>query len=939
MARILVVDDRAINREFLGTLLSYAGYEVVQASDGAEALALVRERAPDLVITDVLMPVMDGVEFAERVHADPAIAQTPIIFYTATYRATEARKLGESCGVHTVLAKPAEPNEILQTVAAALGAAPVAAPESVDLQNPRLLGAKLPTYLRDLAELHGRLLSAPEQSGAEPEAVAYSFHSLSLRLAASLELDLALASEREPAEMLNLFCRATQDIINCRYAGIAVLDARGERLAHYATRGLAPEVHARFATLDAHEGLLARVVATGRPVRAEDHGDAATTLGLPPFHPPVRSLLAVAVPVRSSSSVSGWLYLADKIDAPAFADDDEQFALTLAAQFALAYGNLTLYDEIQRHAAKLELEVIERRRAQGELAYRAAHDQVTDLPRFLLIEEHLRSAFEQAVKQGGRVLVAYVDIDRFHMVNETRGRAAGDEVLRTVARRLLEAGGEAGSVAHVAADEFAVVFTGERALQRQSEIGDAIRLRIQEPILLGSQHVYISCSVGLSCFPDNGSSPQELLRQAEAAMKHAKREGRNGVRSFSNEQKQELDDRLSLGQRLYDGVRNGELVLHYQPQVSGLDWHIIGFEALVRWQHPELGLLGPGRFLSIAEDLGLIVDIDQAVLAMVCRQVREWIGQGATNFSVSVNVSTQELERPDFVQRVRSLLREYDVPPHCIELELTEGMTTGDIRRVVDTMRAFKALGVTIALDDFGTGYSSLNYLRQLPIDKLKIDQSFVREISSDAGAAGICRAVIGLGHQIGMKVLAEGVETAAQVGYLRRNDCDLFQGYYFSKPVPAAAAFELLRYRYVPHEGLEPEEAPKTLLLVDDEENVLRALIRTLRRDGYRILTAKSVESALDVLARNDVQVIVSDQRMPGASGTEFLGMVKDMYPHTVRMILSGYTDLAAVTDAVNRGAVYKFLTKPWNDEELRAHIHQAFRIYQPREAGRTER
>jgi diguanylate cyclase (GGDEF)-like protein len=929
MATILSVDDRAINREFLATLLTYAGHAVVSAGNGIEALAALRAQPIDLVITDILMPGMDGVELAERMRDDAAIAHVPIIFYTATYRATEARALGESCGVHSVLSKPAEPQEILDAVMQALGGTPPQTATGPAPSRSQQSLARLPTHVRHLTELHALLVGQQPATAGEAagsQAVAHAFHSLSLRLAASLELDLVLASERDPQQMLGLFCAATQDIVSCRYAGVAVVDASGTRLDRYATRGLSDELHARFAGIDPRIGVLGHAVASGRPQRAS--ADPPETLGLPEFHPPVSSLLVVAVPVRSAISISGWLYLADKTDGSAFSDEDEQFAVTLAAQFALAYGNLTLYDEIQRHAAKLEIEVMERRRAQAELAYRATHDQVTDLPRFLLIEEQLQGAFERAATAGGRIVVAYVDIDRFHTINETRGRAVGDEVLREIARRLLQAGGENGRVAHIAADEFAVVCFGSDAAQRALAIGDGIRRRIQEPVAIEGAPVYLSCSVGVSCFPDNGSGAQELLRQAEEAMKRAKQEGRNAVRAFSNEQKQELADRLSVGLRLNDAIRNGELVVHYQPLISGRDWKIAGFEALVRWQHPELGLLAPGRFLPIAEDLGLILDIDRQVLDLVCRQAREWIERGAGEFFISVNVSTQDLERPDFVERVRRALAEQRVPPSCLELELTEGMTTGNIERLIDTMRAFKALGVTIALDDFGTGYSSLNYLRQLPIDKLKIDKSFVHEISSDAGAAGICRAVIALGHQIGMKVLAEGVETAAQVGYLRRNDCDEFQGYYFSKPVPGDAALELLRMRYVPHEGLDQEQEPRTLLLVDDEENVLRALIRTLRRDGYRILTASTVDEALDVLARNDVHVIVSDQRMPGTSGTEFLGRVKDMYPDTVRMILSGYSDLGTVTDAVNRGAVYKFLTKPWSDAELRSHIHKAFRL-----------
>jgi diguanylate cyclase (GGDEF)-like protein len=942
MAKILAVDDRAINREFLATLLGYVGHEVLQAADGAEALNLVRTEHPDLVITDVLMPTMGGVEFADRVHEDPDIAQTPIIFYTATYRVTEARVLADSCRVTTVLAKPAEPQAIIDAVNKALGCttAIVLVPPEVATQ-PSFLGAKLPAYLRDLTELQRRLRrsfnDAIEQhevgrTGSEdPDKITYAFHSLSLRLAALLELDLALSSERNAQEMLTLFCHAAQDIMNSKYAAIGILDPEGRQLQRFAARGLSEEVQAQFASINPAAGLLGSIVASGKPYRMHNQSGDSTTMGLPPFHPAITSLLAVPVPVRSILPLTGWVYFADPLGGGGFDGEDEQFAVTLTAQFALAYGNFTLYDEIQQHAAKLEMEIAARRRAQEELAYRMTHDQTTGLPRFVLIEEYLQAALVEAGARGGRVFVLYVDIDRFQTINETRGRVVGDHVLRTVAQRLCAAIGDHGKVAHLASDEFAVVLV-DTIERNHLEFGEAVRCGVEEPICYADQRIYVTCSIGISCFPDNGATPQELLRQAEAAMLHAKRDGRNSVSMFHNEQRQALEERLTLGSRLSDAIREGQLVVHYQPQISGRDWRILGFEALVRWESPEFGLLLPMRFLDVAEDLGLIVDIGNFVIESVCRQARAWLDAGVENFSISINVSSLQMQRPDFVDKIRASLEACRLPARHIELELTESMMSGNVERVIGTMRALKSLGVQLALDDFGTGYSSLNYLRRFPIDKLKIDQSFVRDISSDPGAAGICRTIITLGHQLGMTVLAEGVETAAQVGYLRRNDCDQFQGFYFARPIPAPQAFDMLQRRFMADEHLLQQHDTQTLLMVDDEENILRALTRTLRRDGYRILSALNTTEALDILARNDVQVILSDQRMPEGDGTEFLGKVKDMYPDTIRMILSGYTDLDTVTDAINRGAIYKFLTKPWRDEELRAQIREAFRRYESR-------
>ena len=576
------------------------------------------------------------------------------------------------------------------------------------------------------------------------------------------------------------------------------------------------------------------------------------------------------------------------------------------------------------------MDITERKRAAAELTHHLSHDQTTGLPRFAVIEGYLQSALTAAAASEGRVVVLYVDLDYFHAVNETRGRAIADEVLRTVANRLSTVMGAKGKVAHVAADEFAVIQIGTR--RDEIDLGESVRALVAEPMVIAEQQIYVTCSIGVSCFPDNATAPQELLRQAEAAMMLGKRDGRNAIRAFSNDQNEELRFRLALGSRLRTAIRDGHLLLHFQPQISGLNWQILGFEALVRWQDPELGFVMPKRFIQAAEELGMIVDLGKFVLDAACRQARVWIDAGASIFSIAINISPLQLQRPEFVEDVRSALTRFQLPPRYIELELTESVMTENVERMIGTMRALKDLGVRLSLDDFGTGYSSLNYLRRFPIDCLKIDQSFVREVTSDAGSAGICRAVIMLGQQLGMQVMAEGVETAAQVAYLKRNNCDLFQGYYFSKPVDADKALELLRHRYLERDDISRDKQVQTLLLVDDEANILSALTRALRRDGYRILTATCAEEALELLGREEVDVIVSDQRMPGISGTELLSRVKDMHPETVRIVLSGYTDLEAVTEAINQGAIYKFLTKPWNDDELRVQIQDAFRMHKSR-------
>jgi diguanylate cyclase (GGDEF)-like protein/PAS domain S-box-containing protein len=377
MATILVVDDHVINREFLVTLLGYANHIVLQAADGKQALEVVRSQRPDLIISDVLMPAMSGIEFANALHADAAIADIPMIFHTATYRLHEARTLAQACGVSTVLPKPSEPQIILDAVASVLGITMPVLPATTD-GLPGSLGAKLPAYMHELSELQQRLQHALEQ-GLEligedgvlrqtSDNLLHSFatvQGLSMRLAALLELGLALNTEREPQLLLDMFCRAAHDIMNARYVTVGILDAEGRRLQLWSARGMSQEAADAFVDIDPHAGVFGKVLATDQPQRMVKLNGDPQAAGLFKTHPPIESLLTV--PVRSTATVRGWLYCADKLGTTEFSDEDEQFAVTLAAQLALTYENLVQHDEIQQHAVRLEMEIIERQRASAEL--------------------------------------------------------------------------------------------------------------------------------------------------------------------------------------------------------------------------------------------------------------------------------------------------------------------------------------------------------------------------------------------------------------------------------------------------------------------------------------------------------------------------------------------------------------------------------------------
>jgi EAL domain-containing protein (putative c-di-GMP-specific phosphodiesterase class I)/CheY-like chemotaxis protein len=388
-----------------------------------------------------------------------------------------------------------------------------------------------------------------------------------------------------------------------------------------------------------------------------------------------------------------------------------------------------------------------------------------------------------------------------------------------------------------------------------------------------------------------------------------------------------IHERLKMESDLRNALERAEFVLHYQPQADLCSGQVVGMEALIRWNHPERGMILPGSFIGFAEKCGLIEAIGAWVLRTACAQVRQWQDMGLGAYRIGVNLSALQLSSGGFAQLVETALAEAGLPAERLNLELPESLLVNDVENVVTLLNRLNALGVQLTIDDFGTGYSSLAYLKRFPIDVLKIDRSFVKEILTDPHDAAISDAIISMAHSLGIRVIAEGIESEGQCEFLARNMCDEMQGQLFAPALPAQQVEALLRAgRCLPKHLLRMHRQPRRLLLVDDEPSILSALKRQMRRDGYEILTATGGREGLDLLARQSIDVIVSDQRMPGMTGVEFLRTVKTLYPETVRIVLSGFTELQSVTDAVNEGAIYKFLTKPWDDDQLREHVAKAF-------------
>ena len=584
----------------------------------------------------------------------------------------------------------------------------------------------------------------------------------------------------------------------------------------------------------------------------------------------------------------------------------------------------------QRMLIAVARDISERLQAQENLRHAASYDALTGLPNRTLFFENLRDTIELAQDKNWRVAVLCITLDRFKVINDTLGTRGGDELLRQFSTRLVRCVKVRDSVGRLGGDEFALILTMPREQQDAVNMANDVRDSLRLPFDLHGQPAALTASIGIAMYPDDTTDPGALVKYADTAMVRAKEAGRDGYRFFTAGMNVQVLARLDLELALRGALEDSQFVLHFQPKMELNTGRIAGTEALLRWHRPGYGLVYPAEFVPVMEETGLVVRVGDWIIDEACRQIAAWNAAGVRDVRVAVNVSSRQFVEGDLEGVIKDALARHDVEPGLLELELTESALMQNAERTTEVLTRLKALGIRIAIDDFGTGYSSLAYLKRFPIDKLKIDIAFVRDIVNNPDDAAIALAIISMAHSLHMQVIAEGVETRAQMAYLRRHRCDQIQGFYFSRALPADQLAEMvLSNRAKPEEKQTADDKVQTLLVVDDDPNVLTALHRLFRRDGYRVLTASSPAEGFELLALYRVHVILCDQRMPVMSGTEFLSKVKEMYPETIRIILSGYTGVDSVLDSINRGAIYRFYTKPWDDQQLRDNVRLAFRHY----------
>jgi diguanylate cyclase (GGDEF)-like protein/PAS domain S-box-containing protein len=579
----------------------------------------------------------------------------------------------------------------------------------------------------------------------------------------------ALASVDLPS-VLNHAVNLVRETLKVDFCAVLELSPEGDHGIYRAGAGF-PEERVGTQTPPFRPGSrIAHVLATREPVMVEDY---ATELRFPPS--PMEKLgvrSGIQLPIPGGSGIFGLLG-AHACSPRRFSRDDASFLQSIANILAVA---------------------IERKNAEDRLAHLAQFDSLTGLPNRYLFHDRLLQSVAQAKRSAKVMAVLFIDLDRFKLVNDTLGHRAGDQLLREAALRLAQNVRSGDTVGRFGGDEFGAILSDLGKPSDASVVAQKVIESLAQPFHLDGQETFISASVGITIFPSDGDNPEALIMNADTAMYRAKDQGRNSYQFYTREMNERALKRVQTEASLRRALDRGEFLLHYQPRLALASGTITGFEALLRWRHPERGIVLPSEFIPVLEDTGLIVPVGEWVMREVCRQLNAWSRAGIVNLPVAINLSARQFQQRNLERTVCRILEEASIPPSLVQFELTESLLMKDPEAAARTLQRLKELGVTVSVDDFGTGYSSLAYLKRFPIDALKIDQAFVRDITVNQDDAVITLAIIGLAHSLGLKVVAEGVETREQADMLARHGCDEIQGYFLAAPADASVCERMLR-------------------------------------------------------------------------------------------------------------------------------------------------
>ncbi len=754
---------------------------------------------------------------------------------------------------------------------------------------------------------------------------------LSMAALAILALDSAFAARSAHlGNLLNRADRALEDRIGELQATSAQLQievsARSE--AHQALLASQQKLDAVLASIDSvvwsicartHRTLYLNAAAErvyGRPTSAF-MADQALFLSI--VHPLDRSRVAAMLPsLTEASSVT----IEYRIVRP---DGEIRWLEDRVTAVPGVDGVLERFDGVAS-------DVTVRSAQEERLRFLAEHDALTGLANRARLIEQFRESTGRPEQDAPSLAVIYLSVDEIRTVKENYGHTFGDLLVQAVALRLSAVLGGQDLLACLQSDEFTALIRDVSNPSEARARASAFLACLAEPFTIQGVELFMTAFAGVSLYPRDGLDMELLLKHADTATRRARQEGDTGICIYRAELSDQGLENVELANDLRRALVRQEFELYYQPKVDLQSGRIVGLEALIRWHHPERGLVSPARFIPIAERSGLIIGIGEWVMHAACRQAHAWIASGIEMVPIAVNVSVRQgdSDRHLLFNLVQGALQASGLEPCYLELEITESCLMVNPEHFVVPLQTLRAMGIKVAIDDFGTGASSLSYLKGLPVDRLKIDRSFITDLVRDPDDAAIVRNIISLAHDLNLRVTAEGVETEPQLAFLQRQGCDEMQGYLFARPAPAAAVESMLRAgKRLDSPGLREDRHPpgQTLMLVDDDDIVLASLLATLRNEGYRIITASSGVEGLELMARHPVDVVLTDQQMPVMSGAEFLRRVRRIHPDTVRMVLSGNTELESLAAFINDGAIYKILSKPCAPEAIRRQVRDAFK------------
>ncbi|WP_343732896.1 EAL domain-containing protein [Duganella sp.] len=804
-APILIVDDEPGNLATLRAILA-AEHPLAFARNGIEGLAAARKHHPALILLDVQMPGMDGYAVCRQLKAEPATRDIPVIFVSAMSEVGD-EAAGFACGAVDYIVKPVSP---------ALVRARVRTHMSLVHAN------RLAHYVQEL-ESHQRKIAR-----------------LSRIQSVLSGINAAIIRIRDRAALYDEACRIAAEEGGFDTVWIALRDGHGMRAA--AWRGtdearLEQVLAAMALEPDDEVSAPRRALAHGHPACCNDlsaPGQGGATCADARAH---GFLSLTALPLMLGSGAAGVMVLYAR-DAGYF--DAEELALLedLAADISFAMEYIAQEERVN---------------------YLSYYDAVTGLPNQVLFYDRLGQIIQSAKHDGSHAFVFMINLDRFKRLNDALGSRAGDQVLRIVGQRLVEGLGRPCTVARLGNDVYVIAGPCGASENLLPLIEHAASL-VGPAIVLHGRDIHLTVHGGIASYPRDGADADALLRHAEAALRQAKSGGER-LSFYSPEQNAAMVAKLELESLLRRASEQQQFVLHYQPKIDLRSGRIAGAEALIRWVHPERGMVSPAQFIPLAEETGLILAIGAWVIASVCAQQAAWLAAGVPVVPVALNLSALQFGQGDLATQVASQLGRHRLGSDLVELELTESLVMRDPDGAGQTMHQLRALGLHLSLDDFGTGYSSLAHLKRFPFNSVKIDRAFVTDITTNPDDAAIASAIIAMAHHLRMVVIAEGVETAEQLELLRSKGCDLIQGYYFSPPVAAAAFEAMLRAGQglaLPQAGAEE----RSVLVIENDHAMMEALKHALRSAGYRLQGVNSVEQALALLAQ--MPAVLHQQRPP---------------------------------------------------------------------------